>query len=127
MENLKNMKIEIGGYVLSVSIENFNTINGKRKLVDYHHIKTKRQKNFRNTKEFYNEFKKIKVTKNKFDELHEWVSIYEDTTLEDVVNNKEMVLEILGFEESSLLAYTKKLLKEYMESQVEDELNELDE
>lgn len=126
MENLKNMKIEIGGYILSVSIENFNTINGKRKLVDYHHIKTKRQKNFRNTKEFYNEFKKIKVAKNKFDELHEWVSIYEDTTLEDVVNNKEMVLEILGFEESSLLAYTKKLLKEYMESQVENELNELD-
>lgn len=47
MENLRNIQIEIGGYVLSVSVENFNTINGKRKLVDYHHIKTKRQKNFR--------------------------------------------------------------------------------
>lgn len=126
MEDLRNMQIEIGGYVLSVSIENFNTINGKRKIVDYHHIKTKRQKYFRKTKEFYNEFKKIKVDKNKFDELHEWVSIYTDTTLEEVVNNKEMVLEILGLEEHSLLIYTKKAIKDYMESQIENELNELD-
>ncbi|ANT44844.1 hypothetical protein HOR18_gp181 [Staphylococcus phage vB_SscM-1] len=126
MENLRNMQIEIGGYVLSVSIEHFNTINGKRKLVDYHHIKTKRQKNFRKTKEFYNEFKKIKVNRNKFDELHEWVSIYDDATLEDVVNNKEMVLEILGLEEHSLLVYTKKAIKECIEARVEEELNELD-
>lgn len=126
MEDLRNMQIEIGGYVLSVSIENYNTINGKRKTVDYHHIKTKRQKYFRKTKEFYNEFKKIKVDKNKFDELHEWVSMYTDTTLEDVVNNKEMVLEILGLEENSLLVYTKKAIKDYMESQIENELNELD-
>ncbi|XWX32608.1 hypothetical protein LCFBJUUZ_CDS0149 [Staphylococcus phage PG-2021_76] len=126
MKEFESMQIEIGGYILSVSIEEFNTINGKRKLVDYHHIKTKRQKNFRKTKEFYNEFKKIKVSKNKFDELHEWVGIYEDATLEDVVNNKEMVLEILGLEEHSLLVYTKKAIKEYMEAQVENELNELD-
>uniref|UniRef100_A0AAU8GRM5 Phage protein n=1 Tax=Mammaliicoccus phage MSShimriz1 TaxID=3230127 RepID=A0AAU8GRM5_9VIRU len=126
MKEFESMQIEIGGYILSVSIEEFNTINGKRKLVDYHHIKTKRQKNFRKTKEFYNEFKKIKVSKNKFDELHEWVGIYKDATLEDVVNNKEMVLEILGLEEHSLLVYTKKAIKEYMEAQVENELNELD-
>lgn len=127
MENLRNIQIEIGGYVLSVSIENFNTINGKRKLVDYHHIKTKRQKNFRKTKEFYNEFKKIKVDKNKFDELHEWVSIYDDATLEDVVNNKEMVLEILGLEEHSLLIYTKTAIKEYIFTHLEKEVNEIDE
>lgn len=126
MENLRNIKIEIGGYVLSASIENFNTTNGKRKLVDYHHIKTKRQKNFRRTKEFYNEFKKIKVNKNKFDELHEWVSIYNDVTLEDVINNKEMVLEISGLEEHSLLVYTKTAIKEYMKAQVEKELDELE-
>lgn len=126
MENLENIKFEIGGYVLSVNIENFNTINGKRKLVDYHHIKTKRQKNFRKTKIFYNELKKIKADKNKFDELHEWVSMYTDTTLEDVVNNKEMVLEILGLEEHSLLAHTKTAIKEYVETQIENELNELD-
>ncbi|QSN68464.1 hypothetical protein JTZ62_04730 [Mammaliicoccus sciuri] len=126
MENLRNIQIEIGGYVLSVSVENFNTIMGKRKIVDYHHIKTKRQKYFRKTKEFYNEFKNIKVDKNKFDELHEWAAVYTDAKLEDVVNNKEMVLEILGFEENSLLIYTKEAIKDYMESQIENELNELE-
>lgn len=126
MENLKNMEIELGGYILSVSIRYFNTINGKRKLFDYHHIKTKRQKNFRETKEFYNEFKKIKNDKNKFDKLLGWRATYVDKTLDEVVNNKEMVLEILGMEESSLLSYTKKGLKEYIETQVEKELNELE-
>ncbi|QYG30042.1 hypothetical protein K0O13_08000 [Mammaliicoccus sciuri] len=126
MENLRNIQIEIGGYVLSVSVENFNTIIGKLKLVDYHHIKTKRQKNFRKTKKFYNEFKNIKVDKNKFDELHEWAVVYTDAKSEAVVSNKEMVLEILGLEEHSLLVYTKKAIKEYMESQIENELNELD-
>ncbi|QYC50880.1 hypothetical protein [Mammaliicoccus phage vB_MscM-PMS3] len=126
MENLKNMKIEIGGYVLLVSIKNLNTIIGKLKLIDYHHIKTKRQKNFRKTKEFYNEFKNIKVDKNKLDELHEWAVVYTDAKSEAVVSNKKMVLEILGLEEHSLLVYTKKAIKECIEARVEEELNELD-
>lgn len=90
-------------------------------------LKLRDRKILGKTKEFYNEFKKIKVKKNKFDELHELVSIYDDTTLEDVVNNKEMVLEILGLEEHSLLIYTKTAIKEYIYTQLEKEINEIDE
>lgn len=125
LEKFNGIKVEMGGYILSLNIENFNTINGNRTLVDIHHIKTKRQKYFRKTEEFYNEFNNMKVKNNVYDQ---WSGILSssNTTLEEVANNKRMVLEILDIEDCLLLEYTKKSIKEYVVKQVEEELDQLD-
>ncbi|WPF67390.1 hypothetical protein [Staphylococcus phage vB_SauM-V1SA12] len=124
IDKLNGVKLEIGGHVVSFSIRKFKTINGERQLLDYHHIKRRKQKYFRTTEEFYNEYKEIKPDKNEIDEMFESLG-YVDTELEDVVRNQEKVTEILGVSEQYLNQLSYKAIEEYVEKIVILEIKEL--
>lgn len=124
IDKLNGVKLEIGGHVVSFSVREFSTINGERQLIDYHHIKRRRQKYFRTTEEFYNEYKEIKPNKNEIDEMFESLG-YTDTELDDVVRNREKVTEILGVSEVYLNQLAYKALEEYVSKVVTLEIEEL--
>ncbi|AVX47565.1 hypothetical protein C5023_000211 [Staphylococcus phage vB_SauM_0414_108] len=124
IDKLNGVKLEIGGHVVSFSVSKFKTINGERQLLDYHHIKRRKQKYFRTTEEFYNEYKEIKPDKNEIDEMLESLG-YVDTKLEDVVRNQEKVTEILGVSEQYLKQLSYKAIEEYVEKIVTLEIKEL--
>ncbi|UYD72238.1 hypothetical protein [Staphylococcus phage LJT-1] len=124
IDKLNGVKLEIGGHVVSFSVRKFNTINGERQLIDYHHIKRNRQKYFRTTEEFYNEYKEIKPDKNEIDEMFESLG-YVDTELDDVVRNQEKVIEILGVSEQYLNQLAYKAIEEHVDRVVTFEIEEL--
>ncbi|AJA42143.1 hypothetical protein [Staphylococcus phage phiIPLA-RODI] len=124
IDKLNGVKLEIGGHVVSFSVREFNTINGERQLIDYHHIKRCRQRYFRTTEEFYNEYKEIKPDKNEIDEMFESLG-YTDTELDDVVRNQEKVTEILGVSEQYLNQLAYKAIEEYVSKVVTLEIEEL--
>lgn len=124
IDKLNGVKLEIGGHVVSFSVREFNTINGERQLIDYHHIKRRRQKYFRTTEEFYNEYKEIKPDKNEIDEMFESLG-YTDTELDDVVRNQEKVTEILGVSEDYLNQLSYKAIEDYVSKVVTLEIEEL--
>lgn len=124
INKLNGVKLEIGGHVVSFSVRKFDTINGERQLIDYHHIKRHRQKYFRTTEEFYNEYKEIKPDKNEIDEMFESLG-YVDTELNDVVRNLEKVTEILGVSEQYLNQLSYKAIEEYVDKVVTLEIKEL--
>ncbi|AAX92192.1 hypothetical protein QCF18_10150 [Staphylococcus aureus] len=124
IDKLNGVKLEIGGHVVSFSVRKFNTINGERQLIDYHHIKRNRQQYFRTTEEFYNEYKEIKPDKNEIDEMFESLG-YVDTELDDVVRNQEKVTEILGVSEQYLNQLSYKAIEEYVDKVVTLEIKEL--
>ncbi|ARM69045.1 hypothetical protein CF75_gp184 [Staphylococcus phage phiSA12] len=124
IDKLNGVKLEIGGHVVSFSVSKFKTINGERQLLDYHHIKRRKQKYFRTTEEFYNEYKEIKPDKNEIDEMFESLG-YVDTKLEDVVRNQEKVTEILGVSEQYLNQLSYKAIEEYVDKIVTLEIKEL--
>ncbi|WBF04098.1 hypothetical protein VL14_ORF153 [Staphylococcus phage vB_SauM_VL14] len=124
INKLNGVKLEIGGHVVSFSVRKFDTINGERQLIDYHHIKRHRQKYFRTTEEFYNEYKEIKPDKNEIDEMFESLG-YVDTELDDVVRNLEKVTEILGVSEQYLNQLAYKAIEEYVDKIVTLEIKEL--
>ncbi|QKV30751.1 hypothetical protein [Staphylococcus phage ESa1] len=124
IDKLNGVKLEIGGHVVSFSVSKFKTINGRRQLLDYHHIKRRKQRYFRTTEEFYNEYKEIKPDKNEIDEMFESLG-YVDTKLEDVVRNQEKVTEILGVSEQYLNQLSYKAIEEYVDKIVTLEIKEL--
>ncbi len=124
IDKLNGVKLEIGGHTVSFSVRRFGTINGKRQLIDYHHIKRRRQRYFRTTEEFYNEYKEIKPDKNEIDEMFESLG-YVDTELDDVVRNQEKVTEILGVSEQYLNQLAYKAIEEYVDKVVMFEIKEL--
>ncbi|UXE02727.1 hypothetical protein Biyabedamokiny2_00157 [Staphylococcus phage Biyabeda-mokiny_2] len=124
IDKLNGVKLEIGGHVVSFSVSKFKTINGERRLLDYHHIKRRKQRYFRTTEEFYNEYKEIKPDKNEIDEMFESLG-YVDTKLEDVVRNQEKVTEILGVSEQYLNQLSYKAIEEYVDKIVILEIKEL--
>ncbi|AII27027.1 hypothetical protein OZ71_gp187 [Staphylococcus phage MCE-2014] len=124
IDKLNGVKLEIGGHVVSFSVIKFDTINGERQLIDYHHIKRGRQKYFRTTEEFYNEYKEIKPDKNEIDEMFESLG-YVDTELDDVVRNLEKVTEILGVSEQYLNQLAYKAIEEHVDKVVTLEIEEL--
>ncbi|UXE02437.1 hypothetical protein vBSAP01_215 [Staphylococcus phage vB_SAP01] len=124
IDKLNGVKLEIGGHVVSFSVSKFKTINGERRLLDYHHIKRRKQRYFRTTEEFYNEYKEIKPDKNEIDEMFESLG-YVDTKLEDVVRNQEKVIEILGVSEQYLNQLSCKAIEEYVDKIVTLEIKEL--
>lgn len=124
IDKLNGVKLEIGGHVVSFSVREFNTINGERQLIDYHHIKRRRQRYFRTTEEFYNEYKEIKPDKNEIDEMFESLG-YTDTELDDVIRNQEKVTEILGVSEGYLNQLAYKAIEEYVSKVVTLEIEEL--
>ncbi|AFV50815.1 hypothetical protein F867_gp043 [Staphylococcus phage JD007] len=124
IDKLNGVKLEIGGHVVSFSVSKFKTINGERQLLDYHHIKRRKQKYFRTTEEFYNEYKEIKPDKNEIDEMFESLG-YVDTKLEDVVRNQEKVTEILGVSGQYLNQLSYKAIEEYVDKIVTLEIKEL--
>ncbi|BBC69646.1 hypothetical protein phiSA039_0187 [Staphylococcus phage phiSA039] len=124
IDKLNGVKLEIGGHVVSFSVSKFKTINGERQLLDYHHIKRRKQRYFRTTEEFYNEYKEIKPDKNEIDEMFESLG-YVDTKLEDVVRNQEKVTEILGVSEQYLNQLSYKAIEEYVDKIVTLEIKEL--
>ncbi|AAO47562.1 hypothetical protein [Staphylococcus phage 812] len=124
IDKLNGVKLEIGGHVVSFSVSKFKTINGERQLLDYHHIKRGKQRYFRTTEEFYNEYKEIKPDKNEIDEMFESLG-YVNTELEDVVRNQEKVTEILGVSEQYLNQLSYKAIEEYVEKIVILEIKEL--
>lgn len=124
IDKLNGVKLEIGGHIVSFSVRRFGTINGKKQLIDYHHIKRHRQRYFRTTEEFYNEYKEIKPDKNEIDEMFESLG-YVDTELDDVVRNQEKVTEILGVSEQYLNQLAYKAIEEYVDKVVRLEIKEL--
>ncbi|QKE56259.1 hypothetical protein METROID_210 [Staphylococcus phage Metroid] len=124
IDKLNGVKLEIGGHVVSFSVSKFKTINGERQLLDYHHIKRRKQKYFRTTEEFYNEYKEIKPDKNEIDDMFESLG-YVDTKLEDVVRNQEKVTEILGVSEQYLNQLSYEAIGEYVDKIVTLEIKEL--
>ncbi|QVD58169.1 hypothetical protein BT3_208 [Staphylococcus phage BT3] len=124
IDKLNGVKLEIGGHTVSFSVRKFNTINGERQLIDYHHIKRYRQKYFRTTEEFYNEYKEIKPDKNEIDEMFESLG-YVDTELDDVVRNQEKVTEILGVSERYLNQLAYKAIEEHVDKVVTLEIEDL--
>ncbi|WOZ17626.1 hypothetical protein [Staphylococcus phage vB_SauM-T-SE-E1] len=124
IDKLNGVKLEIGGHVVSFSVREFNTINGERQLIDYHHIKRRRQRYFRTTEEFYNEYKEIKPDKNEIDEMFESLG-YTDTEVDDVVRNQEKVTEILGVSEAYLNQLAYKAIEDYVSKVVTLEIEEL--
>lgn len=124
IDKLNGVKLEIGGYIVSFSVRKFGTINAERQLIDYHHIKRHRQRYFRTTEEFYNEYKEIKPDKNEIDEMFESLG-YVDTELDDVVRNQEKVTEILGVSEQYLNQLSYKAIEEYVDKVVRLEIKEL--
>ncbi len=124
IDKLNGVKLEIGGYIVSFSVRKFGTINEERQLIDYHHIKRHRQKYFRTTEAFYNEYKEIKPDKNEIDEMFESLG-YVDTELDDVIRNQEKVTEILGVSEQYLNQLAYKAIEEYVDKVVMFEIKEL--
>lgn len=124
IDKLNGVKLEIGGHIVSFSVRKFGTINRERQLIDYHHIKRRRQRYFRTTEEFYNEYKEIKPDKNEIDEMFESLG-YTDTELDDVVRNREKVTEILGVSEVYLNQLAYKAIEEYVNKVVTLEIEEL--
>lgn len=124
IDKLNGVRLEISGYTVSFSVRKFGTINAERQLIDYHHIKRHRQRYFRTTEEFYNEYKEIKPDKNEIDEMFESLG-YVDTELDDVVRNQEKVTEILGVSEPYLNQLAYKAIEAYVDKVVRLEIKEL--
>ncbi|MEJ7218422.1 hypothetical protein [Staphylococcus gallinarum] len=99
-------KATINGYTISFSIKQFYL--NEEYYINIHHIKTKRQKYFRKTEEFYKEFSLgKKVKKNQVDRLLEIAGLHvgmsRDKQIEQFNDRKVMVMEITKVNENGLI------------------------